>query len=345
MKVSVIIPIFNCGKYLEQSIPQILGQTHKDLELILVNDGSKDNSLELCQKFASIDNRVQVINKPESEGAGPARNDGIDASTGEFLMFIDADDQIESNMVERLLEAVINNNCQVAACGYETYVEGSETADRENIFLPEKVYRGFEVQELFAQYFPEGIVGYLWNKIYDAKLIREKNIRYPDMRRLQDGVFNVHFFHYADSCCIIEDVLYHYRLNAQTDMFRKLPKNYYELIRQFAQSFIEKKKEWGDFSNEKIAVFFLNELGSCLENAFSPQWNMSKQERRQYFKDIAEDVFFKEITQDQVALPKYRQFLVEQLKKQNIFVLEVVVQLKNFMKLRMKKIFYMLKRK
>lgn len=345
MKVSVIIPIFNCGKYLEDSIPQILGQTHKELELILVNDGSGDNSLELCQKFAAEDHRVQIISKPKSEGAGPARNSGIDVATGEYMMFIDADDRIESNMVECLLDAAITNNCQVAICGYETYVEGLETAERQNILLPQKVYKGNEVQSFFAEYFPEGMAGYLWNKIYDAKLIREKNIRFPDMRRLQDGVFNIDFFHNADSCCVIEDILYHYRLNAQTDMFRKLPLNYYDLIRQFSKNFIEKKNEWGDFSNEKITVFFLNELGSCLENTFSSQWNMTKVERRKYFGDISADKFFIKLAEDKVTLPRYRQFLVEQLRKQNFTVLENAIKLKNFMKSKMKKIFYILKRR
>lgn len=344
MKVSVIIPIFNCGRYLEQSIPMILAQTHTDLELILVNDGSTDNSLEICQKFAAQDNRVQVISKPKSEGAGPARNSGIEAATGDYMMFIDADDRIESNMVERLLQAITANNCQVAICGYETYVEDSEDACRENIYLPQKIYKGSEVQIFFAQYFPEGIVGYLWNKIYDARLIREKNIRYPDMRRLQDGVFNIDFFDAAESCCVIEDILYHYRINAQTDMFRKLPVNYYELIRRFSQSFIEKKKDWGNFPNQKIAVFFLNELGSCLENAFSAHWNMAKEQRNQYLKEIAEDEFFITLANEPVELPRYRRYLVEQLKKQNFAALGAAVKLKTFVKLRLKKVFYFLKR-
>ncbi len=344
MKVSVIIPIFNCGKYLENSIPQILEQTHKELELILVNDGSTDNSLSLCQKFADCDSRVKIISKPQSEGAGPARNSGIDAAQGDYMMFIDADDCIEKNMIERLLNAAVSNNCQIAICGYETYVEGSDTADRENIFLPQKIYRGNDVQSFFAQYFPEGIAGYLWNKIYSADLIREKNIRFPDMRRLQDGVFNIDYFNYADSCCVIEDILYHYRLNAQTDMFRKLPKNYYDLIRQFSQSFIDRKKEWGSFTNDKISVFFLNELGSCLENTFSPQWDMSKIDRRQYFQDISRDEFFIKLTEEPVCLARYRRFLIKNLKKQNYVVLEATIKLKNFIKLRMQKIFYILKR-
>ncbi len=345
MKVSVIIPIFNCGKYLENSIPQILGQSHTDLELILVNDGSTDNSLALCEKFAAADDRVQVISKEKSEGAGPARNSGIDAASGEYLMFIDADDQIEPNMVERLLNAIVSEQCQVAICGYETYVEGMENADRENIFLPQKTYRGKEVQTLFATYFPEGIVGYLWNKIYDAKLIREKNIRYPDMRRLQDGVFNVEVFRHATDCCVIEDILYHYRLNAQTDLFRKLPQNYYDLIRQFSESFLLAKTEWGDFSDEKIDVFFLGELGSCLENAVSAHWNMTKPDRRQYFSRIANDPFFVERAAKTVPLPRYRRILIALLKNRHFALLEIIVRTKGFVKIRMKKLFFALKRK
>lgn len=343
MKVSIIIPIFNCDKYLENSIPQILGQTHKELELILVNDGSTDNSLTICQKFADIDERVKIINKPQSEGAGPARNSGIDAADGDYMMFIDADDYIEENMVECLLNAAVSNDCKIAICGYETYVEGLETSNKENITLPQKVYRNNEVQRFFAEYFPEGIAGYLWNKIYASSLIREKNIRFPDMRRLQDGVFNIDYFHHADSCCIIEDVLYHYRLNAQTDMFRKLPKNYYDLIRQFSQTFIARKKCWGDFSNEKIIFFFLNELGSCLENTFSPQWNMSKKDRNKYFMDISQDDFFIAIIEEPFHLSHYRNFLIKNLKKRNFIIIELVIKLKNFIKLRMRKIFYMLK--
>ena len=122
-KVSVIVPIFNCDKYLNASMGDVLRQTHKNIELILVNDGSTDNSAEICKQLAAGDSRVKVINKEKSEGAGPARNSGISVSEGEYMMFLDSDDRIESDMVEKLLLAAVNNNCQVAVCGYETYVD------------------------------------------------------------------------------------------------------------------------------------------------------------------------------------------------------------------------------
>lgn len=348
IKVSVIVPVYNCEKYLKTSMGDILAQTYTNLELILVNDGSTDGSRAICEEIASKDDRVLVINKPKSEGAGPARNDGISASNGEYLMFLDCDDRIETDMVEKLLTASLENNCDVAICGYDTFVEDVENGEN-NIFSPDKkIYRDKEVKEFFAEYFPEGIVGYLWNKIYKADIIRENHVSFPDMRRLQDGVFNVEFFNCAKSCCTINNVLYHYRLNAQTDMFRKLPGNYYDLIKQFSQSFIGKRKEWAiqaNGSNDKIKVFFLNELGSCIENTFSQLWNMDKKTRREYYKSISEDMFFKEIyTESNVSLGKYREFIVKCLNKKHYRVLEFTVKTKLFVKLKMKKIFYFFKR-
>ena len=348
IKVSIIVPIYNCEKYLKTSIGDILAQTYKNIELILVNDGSTDDSYNICKEIACQDSRVKIINKPKSEGAGPARNDGIDASCGEYVMFLDCDDRIEPNMVEKLLTAALENNCDVAICGYETYVEDVEKGEND-IFSPEKkIYRDDEVKMLFAEYFPEGIVGYLWNKLYKADIIHKNNIRFPDMRRLQDGVFNVEFFACAASCCTIENVLYHYRLNAQTDMFRKLPPDYYDLIKQFSLSFIEKRKEWSiqkKSVNDKITVFFLNELGSCIENTFSPLWNMGKKARREYYEGISEDVFFKEIIKDaDVSLGSYRESIVKRLSKKQYRRLELTVKTKLFVKLRMKKLFYFFKR-
>ena len=339
-KVSVIVPIFNCDKYLNDSMGDVLRQTHKNIELILVNDGSTDNSAAICKQLAAEDSRVKIINKEKSEGAGPARNSGLSVAEGEYIMFLDSDDRIEPDMIEKLLIAVIKNNCQVAVCGYETYVEDVENGESDKIYSKQRVCKGGEVNEFFSENFPEGIVGYLWNKIYDAEVIRRNNLRFPDMRRLQDGVFNVDFFNCADSCCVIEDVLYHYRLNAQTDMFRKLPVNYYDLIKQFSESFISKYNK-----STKIEAFFLNELGSCIENTFSVQWNMNKKARWEYCDKISNDEFFIDISKDiNVINSKYRRMVIKLLQRKKYGVLLFLIKIKLFAKLRFKKLFYFLKR-
>ena len=137
--ISVIIPIFNCGQYLEKSVPALLNQTWDKLELILVDDGSTDNSLAICRKFERQDARVKVLHKEKSGGAGPARNDGMHAANGEFLMFIDADDWIEPNMLEKLHTALTESGCDIAICGYESFVEGAPN-NKAVISFEKKIY-------------------------------------------------------------------------------------------------------------------------------------------------------------------------------------------------------------
>lgn len=345
MKVSVVVPIFNCEKYLDVCISGLQAQTHRDLEIILVNDGSTDASLDICQKYAQNDARIHIISKKKSEGAGPARNSGIEASHGEYLMFLDADDRISEYMVEKLLSAITSMNTDVAICAYKTFIEGTGEENDEIVRMDARVMETREeVRRFFASLFPEGFAGYLWNKIYRADVIHKNNLRFPPMKRLQDGIFNVEFFDCAASCCIIEDVLYYYRVNAQTDMFRKCPKNYFDLIKQFSESYIKAKKDWGDFSDEKITVFFLNELGTCIENTYSPQWGMSKAERKVYLKGLSQDEFFKFTYNNDFSVGKYRTLLLKLLEKQRFGAITLVVKMKVTLKMWSKGIFYSLKR-
>ncbi|MGN0478298.1 MAG: glycosyltransferase family 2 protein [Hominenteromicrobium sp.] len=345
MKVSVIIPVYNCSRYLDKCLGALLAQTYRDLEILLVDDGSTDDSLKICRRYAQADARVRVLHKEKSEGAGPARNSGMDAAGGDGLMFLDADDWAAPDMVEKLTAALEAADSDIAVCGYESFVEG--TGDRNNQIVrfdrrildtPEKT------KAFFAEQFPEGIVGYLWNKLYRAAFIREHAIRFPDMRRLQDGVFNIEAFGEARSCCVIEDILYHYRINAQTDLFRKCPKNYYELIRQFSQTFLTEKSKWGQFPDQNILTFFMNELGTCIENTYSPQWNMTAAERKAYFARIAGDDFFRFARQGSYSIGTYRRTLIQLLEENRYSALGAVIRLKIFMKTVCRPVFYLMKR-
>ena len=345
MKVSIVIPVYNCEKYLSKCVESLQCQTYGDLELILVNDGSTDGSSALCRKYASEDSRVRVIDKPVSEGAGPARNSGIDDANGELIMFIDSDDWVEENMVEKLVEALQSGEYDVAVCGYETFVEGVGDVNNDIIKYEEREFHDAgETRGFFVEYFPEGIAGYLWNKIYRVDIIRENGIRFPDMRRLQDGVFNVRYFNCIRSCKIISEVLYHYRINAQIDMFRKCPRNYFDLIRSFSEYYIDIKKTWGEYSDEKIAVFFLNELGTCIENAYSPQWNMTGGERKEYFNTLAGDGMLNFSCEYLQYIGKYRRFLIKLLQSHSYLLIAIVIKVKVIFKMGFKRAFYSLRR-
>ena len=113
--ISIIVPVYNAEKYLNQCIQSILNQTFSDLEVILVDDGSKDNSFEICKEFQKIDSRIKVLNQ-ENKGAGAARNVGLAIAKGEYIGFVDSDDWIEPNMYETLYELINKNHADMAIC-------------------------------------------------------------------------------------------------------------------------------------------------------------------------------------------------------------------------------------
>lgn len=117
-KVSVIVPIYNAEKTLCPCVQSIFAQSHRNLEVVLVNDGSTDNSLEICKNFARLDNRVVVIDK-KNAGVSAARNNGIKVSTAQFIQFVDADDTLKSNMTENLVASMLESNSDVVICGYD----------------------------------------------------------------------------------------------------------------------------------------------------------------------------------------------------------------------------------
>lgn len=131
--ISVIIPIYNCEKYIGRCINSVLSQSFTDYELILVNDGSKDSSPQICDKYAKSDNRIKVIHQKNS-GVSAARNNGVKKATGEYVTFIDADDWVAPNFLETLITACKNNNAQIAICGYVTAASESDKALQSDEF-------------------------------------------------------------------------------------------------------------------------------------------------------------------------------------------------------------------
>lgn len=115
-KISVIIPAYNASNSIKKCIDSILSQTYKSLEIIIINDGSKDNTLEIMQEYEKKDSRIRIINKGNS-GVASTRNLGINTSTGNYLMFIDSDDYIENNYIEKMYTELLDNNCDVAISG------------------------------------------------------------------------------------------------------------------------------------------------------------------------------------------------------------------------------------
>lgn len=179
-KISVVVPIYNVEKYLERCIDSIINQTYKNIEIILIDDGSPDSCPRICDYYASIDARVKVIHKING-GLSDARNAGIDIATGTYISFIDSDDYVSNDYIEYLHRAIANNNSSIATCKYEEFNESSLPFINDN---DTKIVNYSPEQALQNMYYQKEFTHSSWGKLYDIDLF--KNIRYPKGKICED---------------------------------------------------------------------------------------------------------------------------------------------------------------
>ena len=220
--ISIIVPVYNAEDTLERCVSALIGQTHQKIEIILVNDGSNDRSLELCRHFEAEDSRIRVIDKPNG-GVSSARNAGLDDAKGEFIMFCDSDDWAEPDWCEELITHY-EKDCLVM-CGH--YVEGEQN------FLPHEV-RSAKGCERYARkdFFKLKLSNFNapWNKIYSASVIQAHDLHFSE--KLTNGEDYLFILQYLT--CISGDILFlnkcvfHYQWPREYSLSRKVPDDYLE---------------------------------------------------------------------------------------------------------------------
>lgn len=204
IKVSVIVPVYNVEQYLERCLKSLIEQTLKEIEIICVNDGSKDNSLSILKDYAKKDSRIKIINK-ENEGISAARNSGIDIAKGEYISFIDSDDWVDLDFLEKLYKSAIKVNADIAAAGIIR--TGQKT---RKIFLEFKkeiitddTNRKFEICDI-----PDKC--YTCNKIYRTSKLKNYGIRFKDKALYEDIIFSPEAIHKLGRLIVVPDTYYFY---------------------------------------------------------------------------------------------------------------------------------------
>ena len=181
--ISIIIPIYNVEKYLEKCLNSVISQTYNNIEIILVNDGSKDKSKEICNNYAKRDNRIRVIHN-ENKGVSNARNTGIDIAKGKYITFIDADDYVDKNYVDVLYALCIKNNADIAVCGVKDEDYAGNVINETNEMEIKLHKKEFLKELLNEKYF----FSVCWAKLYKNNVI--DNIRFnEDMKIGEDFEF------------------------------------------------------------------------------------------------------------------------------------------------------------
>ena len=203
--VSVIIPVYNVERYLKKCIDSILNQTYKNLEIILVDDGSTDCSSKICDEYAKNDTRILVIHKANG-GQSEARNIGISESKGEYIFFVDSDDYIEYNAIETMLEIAENKNADMVIADIYSVNEKGEILNEgkgQYTFQNESLFSAEEAAQAFAE-----LDWGPWNKLYKRSV--HKNIYFPKGKIHEDEAIMFQLFERCDKIVYTNVRLYNY---------------------------------------------------------------------------------------------------------------------------------------
>lgn len=208
-KISIVVAVYNAEKTLKKCVDSLLNQTYNNIEIILVNDCSNDNSLDICNEYSKANDNVKVISNERNSGVSDTRNNGIDNSTGEYICFVDSDDYVESNYIEVLCYYYQKYNT-VPICGFVYH-------DEYNHAKPVKYsWSGNEELVSLGEAFrlkSELYLTALWNKLFDRRLIVEKNIRFDTNISVgEDLRFSIEYFdkNNISEVYVLKKPLYHY---------------------------------------------------------------------------------------------------------------------------------------
>ncbi len=345
--VTVVIPIYNTEKYLEKCVTSVTSQTFKDIEILLINDGSLDNSGELCDKLAKTDSRIKVIHK-ENGGAASVRNMGIETAKGEYIMFLDSDDWLDHDALETLVSHAITNQTDVIKFNYVREFANKQLPKR-NTFLEERVYEGDECKTVCRQILgltgtevahPENMnfLASCGFNMYRTELLRKSDTRFTNIKEIGsfvDGLFNFCVFMDVNRFEFIDKPFYHYRKTNETAATVNYRKNYVarqHVLFEKLKNKIFEVNEWEFFReayNNRLVFSTMEISFNALRN--KAPFNVKYNEIRSVLKDETFKAAYKNFSLKYLGLKWkiYFFFIKHSLSLPTYLMTSVILMLKN----------------
>lgn len=230
-KISIIVPIYNVEEYLTECIESILNQTFKEFELILVNDGSTDNSGDICEKYKNIDDRIKVIHK-NNGGVSSARNAGLSIAEGKFIGFVDSDDLIHVEMYEALYKLAVDNEADIVSASVKCFNDIKELDKIESSNYKINIYENNIIEANYNDELNEVAV---WNKIYKSKIF--SNIRFPEGRIYEDVSTTYKLYLNCNKLVDIKRELYFYRVRAGSITRNKFNDKRFDIVPMYEEQY------------------------------------------------------------------------------------------------------------
>lgn len=274
IKVSVIVPVYNAEKFLDRCITSVLSQSLENIEIIVINDKSTDKSKNIILKYKNLYKNITFLDNDKNEGVSSARNNAISLCRGKYIMFIDSDDWIESDMIETLYNEAEKNDLDIAICNH--FVEGDNGGNRElrRINLStDLIYNGIDmIKEIMTA--ENNMQGFIWNKIIKSELFSLNKLKFNEnLKYLEDLELNIKLFSNCKRVKVIDKPLYHY-IQREGSITKTFSKKYIcgiEVLKLDIKNYLNLKsinldKEYKVFVTRSIIVFILNITESSSKN-------------------------------------------------------------------------------
>lgn len=276
--VSIIIPVYNGENVIDHTLESIMQQTYESLEILVINDGSIDNTAKIIDAHMKEDSRIKLITI-ENSGPANARNEGLQKARGDYVMFVDGDDVVEQHAVERALQAALGSNCDLVIFGYSIFYKDDEVI---HYGLDIEIDSSEQLGEWLSKLYIQNLLNQVWNKLYRLEIIRNAALDFPDFRYGEDRLFVFNFLHYTDNICVINDSLYRYHQSPGTLVSSFYDKKF-EVCCLIDRELSELSLKTGATKPNDINSFnfmFLKSVISCLVNLYAPACKYSRKEKR-----------------------------------------------------------------
>ena len=283
--ISIIIPVYNAQRYLHRCLQSIISQTYQNFEVILVNDGSTDNSYQVCQEFTNKDKRITVITQTNS-GASSARNRGIEIAKGEWITFIDADDYVERDYIECLCENITDEKTLIIQGLKQVNIKGEEIKkiEFENTTLTDtEIQKAFDEHEIFEY-------GYTVAKLYNLNIIKKHDIKFDEqISYSEDMLFMLEYILNCDTIKFIEGANYYYITdNSNLSQRYNSFKSEYQLFTKYKKTNLAIADKWSftpSYKSQRYGALMLMRSIYCLYK----RGNYSRRKRISIIKNIKQE--------------------------------------------------------
>lgn len=286
-KVSIVIPAYNCEKTIERMINSVKAQNFSDFEVLLINDGSTDNTLHLLNKLSKNDPQFRVITL-KNAGPARARNDGLRRVKSEYVIFLDADDFLEKDMLFSMIFLADVHNLDVTCCSYQ--IDNLVTNTNQAFTFEDTICKS---KEEFYPYFLPLVQSHLmyavWNKLYKTDFLKDNSITFDDFKTGEDRLFNLKTFEKLNSFGVISKPLYHYTIHSKDSLVNKYIDERFDVAVQCHhqyQEYASNIQVLNSKTNKILTYEFLKMVTATVISLYSSTCTLDKNQKLEIVKEI-----------------------------------------------------------